>query len=350
MKTKFFFALGAAALLASCSNDVVVDAPAAGTIEFTATAGKASRAAGFDGSNIAADGNTFKVWGFTTTGANYGNGMVVTYNEAKWTNGTPTFWPNEPLNFYAVMPSTAGDLTKTETGDKTLDYTVGTNANEDLLFATVKGATKSATATTLFFHHALSQVVFKARTIANSPVSVEVSEIAVAGFVNSGTYTWNNETTAANRANQGSWTTLGTNKVGYTVATATKTLSEAPQFIKGIEETDNNLFVMPQTLTAWDHNGAVAAATGAYVKVKCKVSQNNLQLWPATGDAKYVYIPLGVTLLQGKKYTFTLVFGEGAGYDEDGKPVLVPVQFDVNVDGWDAAPGNADVHGSTDNN
>lgn len=348
MKTKFFFALGAAALLASCSNDVVVDAPAAGTIEFTATAGKASRAAGFTSGNIAAEGNTFNVWAFTTDGAKYGDGMVVTSNGTKWTNGTTTFWPATALNFYAVMPSGAGTADMTGT-NKTLAYTVGANADEDLLFATVKGATKSSSATTLFFHHALSQVVFQAKTIQNSAVKVEVSEIAVAGFVNSGTYTWNNETTAASLVNQGSWGSLGADKVGYTVATAPtpKELTETAAFIA---EGENNLFVMPQTLTAWDHNGAVAAATGAYVKVKCKVSQNNLQLWPATGDADYVYIPLGVTLDQGKKYTFTLVFGEGAGYDEEGKPVLVPVQFDVNVDGWDAAPGNADVHGSTDNN
>ena len=64
---------------------------------------------------------------------------------------------------------------------------------------------------------------------------------------------------------------------------------------------------------------------------------------------KELAIPVAFDWQQGKKYVYTLVFGEGnGGYDpdpepdpdpEDPDPVLVPITFEITVDDFELVDG-----------
>ena len=129
------------------------------------------------------------------------------------------------------------------------------------------------------------------------------------------------------------------------------------------EHKDNSTFgnvmlLMPQTTTAWTPNTTYPSPTtegqtGSYLLVDCVIynvsgesfdATNDLCLWGTEGEGgtyttKELAIPANFTWEQGKKYIYTLVFGDGnGGYDPDPEPgpdpdpVLVPITYEVSVD------------------
>ena len=118
---------------------------------------------------------------------------------------------------------------------------------------------------------------------------------------------------------------------------------------------------MPQTLDPWltlstDGKASITGTARLLVNCQIKDTDSDIQLWPEEGEFGDVAISLsnptndpnkedGDTShdrwMQGKKYIYTLIFGEGGGYkpdpddpDEPDKPtpVLVPITFTVTVD------------------
>ena len=102
--------------------------------------------------------------------------------------------------------------------------------------------------------------------------------------------------------------------------------------------------------------------------INCKITDetSGIQLWPKTGEYGEVAISLTnpkedpnktdadnhARWMQGKKYIYTLIFGEGGGYkpepdpDDPDKPepVLVPITFNVTVDAFqDGGSYNIDM-------
>ena len=52
-----------------------------------------------------------------------------------------------------------------------------------------------------------------------------------------------------------------------------------------------------------------------------------------------MYIPVSGTWKEGYKYTYTFIFGQGAGYKDDlVTPVIVPISFNLTVDELIAEP------------
>ena len=70
----------------------------------------------------------------------------------------------------------------------------------------------------------------------------------------------------------------------------------------------------------------------------------DVYLWGAANTPKKLAIPVAFNWEQGKKYIYTLVFGEGnGGYEPDPEdptpdPVLVPITFTVTVDDFVTPP------------
>ncbi|HCE48500.1 MAG TPA: hypothetical protein DEQ84_07635, partial [Prevotellaceae bacterium] len=130
------------------------------------------------------------------------------------------------------------------------------------------------------------------------------------------------------------------------------------------------LFLMPQTLNPWliekpNGNGGVMVNPEGEAKARlliyCKITdrESGAVLWPkqTTGGSGYANVAISLDnpkndpnrdknvtndpkhdkWMQGKKYTYTLIFGEGGGYTPDPEgpdpdPVLVPIKFEVTVD------------------
>ncbi len=381
MKCKMFLlALSAMALATGCSNDETTELNKGNAIEFSVTAGKLTRSQYrlVTTSNI----SQFAVSAVTDNTLFMDQTPLQKDDDDKWIYkeiggkvlGTK-YWPETHVDFYAYSPinlnTSSIDYKVTLTPEKQeLEYTVN-GGEEDLLYATNKGEEKENHKTTpveINFRHAMSQILFKAKLTANSSIDVEIEQITVKGVTSKGTLRWPVETTKPNLVTKGNDTedenTWGTWKLDNSVMIDYDVLSYGSENIK-LDESNTEagpighpLFLLPQKLNPWlTVDGENVKATGtARLLVNCKITdrKSGLQLWPKE-KGKYNYVAISLDnpkndpcrdntkaddpkhdkWMQGKKYIYTLIFGEGGGYTTDPdnpKPVLVPITFDVTVD------------------
>ncbi len=399
-KTYLFLALAAMGVAASCSNDEVIGVNSGSGIDFSVTAGKQTRVAATTTNTI----NDFKVWALVDNGGSaklpYMNATdVIKGSEGKWTYDGTKFWPENPLDFYAVSPADVNGVT-VGTISQSIAYTV-TDGMEDLLYSASLGQKKAdhiSAPVAVNFRHALSQVVFRAKLTENSSYSVKIKGIKVDGVANAGTFAWATESTGYSEENDtetgASW---GEWSVGSDIASYNVNLSgEYDLTADVISFADNSLFLMPQKLNPWltkGEDGKDFVTGSARVLVDCQIIDNEsgIQLWPAVGAAEgWVAVSLNNPVndpnrgdtaetqakhdkwMQGKKYIYTLIFGEGAGYDPNPKdpdpdkdpdtdpdpdedpdpkeepvPVLVPIRFEVSIDAFQNG-GEYDASGKTE--
>ena len=134
----------------------------------------------------------------------------------------------------------------------------------------------------------------------------------------------------------------------------------------GKEYNSNAMLLLPQNTTAWKPNDnplpGATGNTGSYLLVDCAIFNvagtdyaegDDVCLWGEPQGSgwttKELAIPVAFDWQQGKKYVYTLVFGEGnGGYDpdpepdpdpEDPDPVLVPITFEITVDDFELVDG-----------
>ena len=133
----------------------------------------------------------------------------------------------------------------------------------------------------------------------------------------------------------------------------------------GKEYNSNAMLLLPQKTTAWDPETNPlprTGNTGSYLLVDCAIFNvagtdyaegDDVCLWGEPQGSgwttKELAIPVAFDWQQGKKYVYTLVFGEGnGGYDpdpepdpdpEDPDPVLVPITFEITVDDFELVDG-----------
>lgn len=368
MKFKFYLlALSATMVMAtSCSKDETVEINNGDAISFNVVSSNMTRATATTTNTI----DNFKVYAFTQNTL-YMNGVKVTKGSSGWTYENTQFWPSTAVDFFAVSPST---VTVTP-GASTIaigSYTVKETADEDLLYSTNIGETKADPTVSINFRHALSQIVFQVKNTNTKGIKVEIKDVKIDGIQNTGALAWatkattpnySTETTGDTELTDGTWGIWtpdeNATKVGYTVATYTTAyeVTGSPVVVKSSNAATTDagaLFLMPQTLDPWNKLGSTSSNNGSRLLVNCKITDvtSKIQLWPETGDYAQVAIPLTNPTsdtyateddnhqrwMQGKKYTYTIAFGEGGGYNPDPDqpdtpdPVLVPISFDVTVD------------------
>lgn len=382
-KTLTLFACAMTAMaLASCSNDEDVKTLAnSDEIRFAPTSenGNTRAADVYCNANMPSQ---FKVYAISD-GKVYINGDIIQKTSAStWENKSGTrYWPKTPVDFYAQVNGDDQFTWDGTSAPQFANFTVNNNvaSQTDLLYAVKTNQTKSSSTSpapvALNFHHALSQVVFYAKN-TNPNIYVEVTGVSVGGVKNSGTYTFPTADTDGNVAHgtttgtssngaQGSWA-LGTSTDVYDVTFPTVKLvgnQDNPTVMNLTDNTNltagslghgdettnsfgNAMLLMPQgTFTALpvtdNGNGKLdLTKDGVYFKVLCTIYNvadttatdltNNVKIW----DNKEIYIPVSGTWIEGMKYVYTLVFGEGkGGVDPDGpNPVLVPITYNVTVD------------------
>ena len=285
-----------------------------------------------------------------------------------------------------------------------------TVANQvDLLYAVTTGQKRETEKTetettpetdpvTLNFRHALSQIVFQARNDSkNLHVVIEGVDVVNVGGTN--TFTFPSASTTTNfddgtdnpdnsgsgtRDNLGTWGELTAGTASYSVKfspvtvdgkvdeNGDKTKGDVVSLTYSKYDKDNNatpkvsnaMLLLPQTTTAWKAEGEDAeslnATKGSYLLVNCLIynvsgdkydASKDICLWGEKGEsgvytAKKLAIPAGFNWEQGKKYLYTLVFGNGNGGYDPGDPddptpdpVLVPISFEVTVDDFALVDG-----------
>ena len=379
---RFFIGMAAIAAmftvsLTSCSNDEV---------ENVATASNAGEAIGFQ--NILAGqvttratpttstemnvtNNTFMVWGFYTSdctgdatkniaqnaryvGASNTVGTIIKYDGSNWIYNTATdkaYWPGAPLNFQAVTPYDYGTIVNDATSSEvsklamTIDVPADQSAQKDLMFGHEEGVTKTShnLDVQLTFEHALSQIVFKAKT-ASTNITANISGVKINNIQDCGTVGYTGALTGDKRAlavTLASPATYDDYAIGmYSADVAVNSTTTAAQ----LNAANGTLMMLPQTTTAWTTavgspvtTAAADAANNSYLELDCKIQNGDTYVVGSTSAYGKVYIPFSADWAIGKKYTYTIIVGEGNnGFDEDGNPLLQPISYVVqSIEDWD---------------
>ena len=371
MKKYYFLAAGLLLMLGSCSQDDIVEANlGADEIRFAAVTNGATRAADIYNPNPENMPASFQVSAMSQ-GKVYISDDKIEKQGSSWVNTTGTrYWPEGAVDFYAHVNS--GETFALNNGEPTFNnFTVesAVGSQVDLLYAVKKGETKETTPVQLNFRHALSQIVFKARNESEN-IFVQIKGVKVMNVKGSGTYTFPTASTdpnlptagSTNSNNRGTWALTDT-KADYEVNFSlvdVKGSKTNPTAVNLSDEEGTALMLMPQTTTAWDPETAPKPSVGntnSYLLVDCVIYNvadgsattlpgDNVCLWGKKEEngsytTKELAIPVKFAWEEGKKYTYTLVFGNGnGGYNpdpedpdpEDPDPVLVPISFEVTVD------------------
>lgn len=318
----------------------------------------------------------------------------VTGSNGSWTNTSGTrYWPETAVDFYAYVNAGTSYTWTVNEGKATAKFenfaVNGTVADQvDLLYAVKTGQEKADGKVNLNFRHALSQIVFQAKN-TNANLYVEIAGVSVANVGGTNTFTFPSENTETNinhpetgpgddgvyeddefgsityNDSWGSWAALTQGTEQYNVdfpktpVPGTNTLvALTTKNEDGKEYNSNAMLLLPQKTTAWDPEAnplpGATGNTGSYLLVDCAIfnvagddyADGDVCLWGKLQEGawttKELAIPVAFDWQQGKKYVYTLVFGEGnGGYDpdpdpdpdpEDPDPVLVPITFEIEVE------------------
>ena len=372
-KVIFGTALASMALLSACSSDnelANVETTANNAIGFHVVSNKAETRANIIGAdNITS--TDFNVFAFTrnedgTDGkffmgekANgFGQtGVKIDYTKNYWDYANASdlhYWPtnNTALNFYAVSPGSFKEVEENmemlgvygwniSNNTKTISYSPfdeyagrTEKKNLDVMYAITEKQTKDSNSGKVKFQfkHILSQVVFKAKTQLEN-MEVEIKEIKIHNPWIKGTYTL--PTTSSEK---GTWAltepTVGGKRGAFTVV-KNKSISVTSKETATEISVDGPMLFVPQTLTAWDVKKTKEDADKAgesYLEITCKIKQDGVYVFAPEGNYGTLYVPFGPTWEQGKRYTYTLIFG--GGYDEHGLPILQPIKFEAEAGNW----------------
>lgn len=371
MKSKYLAVALSAVALVACNNEDVLEVNQGRGISFQVATEASTRAQATTTSTI---GN-FKVWGFTD-GKTLMDGIEVSKDGDDWTYNGTIFWPATDVDFYSVSPveNCGGTVNITKDEQEITGFTVNTDQSKqvDLLYAVNKGEKKADHAegskpVNINFRHALSQIVFKAKN-TNENLKVIVKGVKIANIKKKGDFTYPTSATTDNVASESGSITSGTQGTWGTPTEATTfsagmdangvTLDGVVSTAKDLSNATGALFMIPQALTPWDPSTeGCNKSNNVYFLLNCQIlsgTDKNIQVWPSDAEEDYAEIAVpaeNITWEQGKKYVYTFIFGEGAGYEpgdeKDPDPTLVGIDFDVTVDVFINGTGQ-DIDMSTD--
>lgn len=378
---KIFIAALAAVAMVSCAKDEAVEINKGDAIGFAATTGRTTRTATIDD---VWELNRFRVWGFHQADATAAETALMTNiqvrhdGEGVWVYGDPYFWPSVgTCDFYGIYPTVDDVTTSPITVDmaaKKVTYALksfgmGEWYPTDWIYAVNADEARQSTPVPMNFRHAMSQIVFQVEN-KNSRLKVTIPEGSIELICASqkGVYTLPSGDTdiEANYDDRemGSWKVDETHRPVsecFAIAAINGAVLNGVSncLVADFMAEDGAMITVPQTVAAYDYaSDGDNEKLQAYFRMKVLIEQENTEIWPGynsvgglepvvKGRAYWVAIPVSATWEQGKKYTYTFIFGDGAGIvppgtpepdDEDpnpvppGTPILAPIDFTVTVD------------------
>ncbi len=215
-------------------------------------------------------------------------------------------WPDTDLtvNWYA----NTGGTFQANDGDPYLDFTVEENssAQKDLLVAKTNAKyVESNGHISLAFDHACSAMKFAVKKAKNlSDYKLSVSKIVLCNVKNHGHYKYSTS----------SWD-LQSGTANYTLYEGKAKTYEYSDYYDPLDASaEPYLFLLPQTLTAWDGiNG------GSYLKITCTLKRKSDSKDIHNGDA---YIPFGYTLAKGYEYDVNINIGKNSLLNSSGNKII----------------------------
>ena len=305
----------------------------------------------FDG-----EGNAFMGKNDTEEDVVAHNGVRIMYENNTWKYANEAdirYWPeNTPLDFYAVNPGSVAEeelkgyynwKINKETQQITYtsfdEYKANTaHKNMDVMYAIAKNKTKDANngKVNLAFKHILSQIVFQAKTQYKG-MQVDIKDIKIHNFMLSGTFTFP-ATADASPALKDWQTPANAKAIGVCTVVKDQTITVKSAAKPTDISSQTPLLLVPQELNKpWNTKTTPKTVAEAdkdnesYLEINCRIQQNGTCLFDKDGF-KTLYVPFSASWEPGKRYVYTLIFG--GGYDDQGKPILIPIKFEPSVEDW----------------
>lgn len=217
-------------------------------------------------------------------------------------------WPDTDekttVNWYAYSN---GDF-QANGGNPYLDFTVEENssAQKDLLVATTSDTwAHSKGYLTFTFDHACSAMKFAIKKAKNlSDYELKVTKIVLCNVKNHGHYKYSSS----------SWD-LQSGTANYTLYEGKAKTYEYSDYYDPLDTSgEPYLFLLPQTLTAWDGTNG-----GSYLKITCTLQPKSGSETIYNGDA---YIPFGYTLAKGYEYDVNINIGKNSLLNGSGNKII----------------------------
>lgn len=227
----------------------------------------------------------------------YGNIRATKDGSGKWSAGT---WPKEADESTTVywFAHTDGEI---PSGGNYLNFTVDelSTAQKDLLVATASG-TKASTGGQLSFtfDHACTALRFYVKKATNlKDYTLTVTDIKICNIVSDGKYYFSTS----------AWTP-GTFRSEYSLYTGSGIILGTEDYMLLNANEDDFLFMIPQTLTAWDTTTDIASAKAqTYISLECSITG-------ATSFNGTAYIPFTATLAAGMQHDVKINIGKNSLY------------------------------------
>lgn len=249
------------------------------------------------------------------------NGVGKWVNSAGSDKGWPIVDPKEMVvNWYAYTGYSSDSETNLvhfyrNGGTPYLDFTVDADvaSQHDLLVAQTSGTWNDTSGILeLNFNHVCSALrLFIKKSTNLSAYTLSVSNVTLCNVVNQGYYYFGTET----------WT-LPASRASYDIypGSEPQTLGSTDYIPMDGDQSNNEathtyLFMIPQTLTAWDGTTAIASATTqSYLEIECTITKTSDSSQVYRGTA---YIPFGASLAKGTQYDVKINIGKNSLYKYD---------------------------------
>lgn len=341
------FGLTTMMLITACSNDEIEKINRGNEITFNTSV--STRAAEMTTDMLA----EFKVWadaeGYPQLFIN-GEKATKPENANYFSLGRAIFWPSEvaSIQFWAVSPTNV-PVTTSDLKPQIPNFTPAPEAENqiDLITAYTKAMRANGTNINIKFHHALSQIVVRAKAGVDGD-ETKLVQIKGAWIVNvkpSGNLSFvpdnpsTDATDVSNSSTHMSWSATGNKTIYGREFTDTEPmkLSHELQDLLSFEKNSSNLMLVPQQLDTWNLNDntdkSVNASRGTYILLLCRVEtvhegeghpgsttaifvengKHYHQLFPYTtrfdrGEYGYTCVPISDEWKPGKKYVYNLQF------------------------------------------
>ena len=229
-----------------------------------------------------------------------------------WSAGS---WPsdagqNTRVDWYAHTDGTIVNQT-----NPYINFTVeelSTN-QKDLLVASASG-TKAETGGNLSFtfDHACTALRFYVKKSTNlNDYTLTVRNIKICNIVKQGQYYF------ASATKEAYWTP-GTLRSDYTLYDGTDLALGSSEYIALDDTGAPYLFMIPQTLTAWDTSTTIASATAqTYLQIVCTLTKDAAEVYSGTA-----YIPFGTTLAAGMQHDVKINIGKNSLYNAPSTKII----------------------------
>lgn len=267
------------------------------------------------------------------------NGVNISYKGGKWDYTTSTdlkYWPTGALNFYAVSPVSHTYSWQISQSKKEIDYLSYDEYDDgvpytDVMYAiaTNKSKADNSGIVKLQFKHITSQVVFKAQKQLSN-MNVEIKSITLHNFMHRGTFKIPTDGSEPQQSNW-SYITLPTQEPNYVIKDKKIDIKTDATDIS----TSTPMFLIPQKLKKWDTSHNITTADNnkeSYLSIECKISIDDFYKIGSESGYGTLFVPFEADWQPSKRYIYTLKFG--GGYDNQGQPILTPINFDAKVDNW----------------